>query len=299
MPDEYGNIEVTDDEMASLTVEKTPSLNQSDSETKPSNEEVSEVSREESNEIEQEAPITNDSEDEEYELHVGEDVFSIDDVLGWKKDSDNKSNWNKSNTQKAQAIAKGGRLLKLLDNDDSFRDHIKEFFYGEEKEIKKYGLDNAYDVDFDDVQKQEPTPVAPQVPQEDPRMTQLLDRVEGVEDEKLGRSIGDRYDSIKSNNPNFFREEKDGVNFLVFCEENGVIENNDIDMEKTFKLWSYDRVMTEENRKEQLYNNKLRNEGSTVGSSEVGAKEVRSGDSPKNYNEISMDNPEITRYFNS
>ena len=54
-------------------------------------------------------------------------------------------------------------------------------------------------------------------------------------------------------------------------------------MEQSFKLWSYDKVMTAENRREQLYHNKVKNEGSTIGNSEVGAKEVRSGDSPKNY----------------
>jgi len=298
MPDEYGNIEVTDEEMASLKVEDEPTPKMSDSETEPSDKEVTEVSREESNEVEQEAPNTEYSE-EEYELHVGDKVFSIDDVLDWKKNSDNKSEWNKSNTQKAQAIAKGGRLLKLLDNDESFRSHLKDFFYGEEKEVKKYGLDSQYDIDFDEIPKQEIKPQQPQQPQGDPRVNQLFDRIEGLEDEKLGRSIGDRYDSIKEGNPNFFREEKDGVDFLMYCEREGVIANNDIDMEKSFKLWSYEKVMTDENRKEQLYKNKLRNEGSTIGNSEVGAKEVRSGDSPKNYNEISLENPDVSRYFNT
>jgi hypothetical protein len=70
-------------------------------------------------------------------------------------------------------------------------------------------------------------------------------------------------------------------------------------MEASFKLWSYDKVMTQENRAEQLHNNRLRNEGSVINDSEVGAKEVRSGKPIKDYKEITMDNPEITRYFNT
>tara|TARA_X000001036_G_scaffold266649_2_gene247585 strand:+ start:259 stop:1155 length:897 start_codon:yes stop_codon:yes gene_type:complete len=298
MPDEYGNIEVTTEEMSGLSkVEDTPTLTESDPNSEPSVKEVNEEPREESKET-AELPST-DSSEEEYELQVGDDVFSIDQVLEWKSNSENKSNWTKSNTQKAQAIAKGGRLLEQLDNDEAFREHVKEYFYGDEKEFGKLGLDSEYGIDFDKVPQKEEVVQETQEPQDDPRLNQLFDRIEGLEDEKLERSIGDRFDDIKANNPNFFKEENDGVSFLQFCNDKGVITDDDIDMEASFKLWSYDKVMTQENRNEQLQNNRLRNEGSVINDSEIGAKEVRSGKPIKDYKEISMDNPEITRYFNT
>lgn len=303
MPDEYGNIEVTPEELSGLSkVDDTPTPMESDSKAEPSEvketTEVSDASREES--VETAEPQSTSDSEEEYELHVGDDVFSIDQVLEWKKNSDNKSNWTKSNTQKAQAIAKGGRLLQLLDNDERFKEHVKEYFYGDEKEFGRLGLDSEYGIDFDKVPEQEKVVEQTQeVLEEDPRLNELYDKVERLEDEKLERSIGDRFDSIKANNPDFFKGENDGVSFLQFCNEKGVIVDDDIDMEASFKLWSYDKVMTQENRAEQLHNNRLRNEGSVVNDSEIGAKEVRSGKPITDYKEITMDNPEITRYFNT
>tara|TARA_R100001443_G_scaffold25736_1_gene38722 strand:- start:4712 stop:5608 length:897 start_codon:yes stop_codon:yes gene_type:complete len=298
MPDEYGNIEVTTEELSGLSkVDDTPTPKESDPVSEPSVEEVNEEPREES--VESAEPQSTSDSEEEYELHVGDDVYSIDQVLEWKANSDNKSDWSKSNTQKAQAIAKGGRLLEQLDNDEAFREYVKEYFYGDEKEFGRLGLDSRYGVDFDKVPQQEQVVQETQEPQDDPRLNQLFDRIEGLEDEKLERSIGDRFDDIKANNPNFFKEENDGVDFLQFCNDKGVINEDDIDMEASFKLWSYDKVMTQENRAEQLHNNRLRNEGSVINDSEVGAKEVRSGKPIKDYKEITMDNPEITRYFNT
>jgi len=317
MPDVYSGITLTDEEVSSLSeVEDKQPISTSDSSTESLKEEEKTVdtdsfksfeakddSREKS-ETEKESPNPELSE-EQYDIQIGEDVFDLDNVLEWKKDFDNKKDWNKSNTQKAQSIARGGRILELLDNDDNFRDHMKEYFYGDDKEVKKYGLDKEFGIDFEKVP--EPQPQQQQQQQQrdprerrvDPLIGQMYDRVVALEDEKLGRSIGDRYDDIKTDNPDFFKADGDGVDFLNYCNDSGVIVNNDIDMEASFKLWSYDKVMTAENRKEQLYNNKLRNEGSTIGNSEIGAKEVRSGDSPKNYKEISMDNPEVSRYFNT
>ncbi len=308
MPDEYGNIEVTPEEMGSLSkVEDTPSTKESDPTPAPSNEaeaseEVNEEVREESK-SESESPNDSEFSEDEYEIQIGDNTFDIDKVLEWKSDSDNKTDWNKANTQKAQAIARGGRLLQLIDNDDNFKEHLKEYFYGDDKEVKKYGLDKEFGVDFDKVPENRPQPQAqmrdPRERMVDPLIGQMYERVVALEDEKLGRSIGDRYDEIKDTNPNFFKEESHGIDFLNFCNEKGVIVDNDIDMEASFKLWSYDKIMSEENRKEQLYNNKMRNEGSQIGNSEIGAKEIRSGEAPKDYKDISMDNPDVSRYFNT
>ena len=300
MPDVYSNIQLSETEAKGLSeVEDNQPSTLSDSTPEPTKSYVvNDGDREESKPQESSAI---DNSEEQYEFQIGEETFGLDSVLEWKKDSDNKGSWNKTNTQKAQAIAQGGRLLELLDNDESFKDHVKEYFYEDDKEIQKYGLDGEFGIDFSEkVIEEEPELSEVQdYEEEDSQYDDLFERIDALEDEKLGRSLTDRYDSVRDANPNFFQSETDGVDFLNYCNENGVIENNDIDMEKTFKLWSYDRVMTAENRKEQLYQNKMRNEGSTIGNSEIGAREIRSGEKPKNYKEISMDNPDVSRYFNT
>lgn len=306
MPDDYSNITLTEEETSSLSqVEDKPVSTSSDSNSEPSESTqsnnwedygVSEGFGEKSNLNED---SQNGDSEEQYEFQIGDETFGLDSVIEWKKDADNKSEWNKSNTQKAQAIARGGKLLNLIDNDESFKDYIKDYFDGSERDINKYGLDSEFGIDFDAKEEPETTEEVEDFGEQDPQYDSLVDRINALEGEKLERSISDRYDSIREENPNFFKSEEDNMDFLNYCYEKGVYGGGDIDMEASFKLWSYDKVMTEENRREQLYQNKMRNEGSTIGNSEIGAREVRSGDTPKNYNEISMENPEVSRYFNT
>ena len=55
-------------------------------------------------------------------------VDDLSDIMEWQKDSQNKNDWNKSNTEKAQEIARLGKLANKLKEDDSFRDHLKDYF---------------------------------------------------------------------------------------------------------------------------------------------------------------------------
>ena len=48
--------------------------------------------------------LLEDEEDSIFQIDGQE--FSIDDVLEWKSDSDNKSNWSQKNTQRAQELAR-------------------------------------------------------------------------------------------------------------------------------------------------------------------------------------------------
>ena len=312
MPDVYSDIALTEEETSSLQeVENEPTSILSDSESESPFESQFSTNWDDYGASDDDGEKSSSNEEfldseseEEYDLQIGDETFDVDSVLKWKSDSENKSEWNKSNTLKAQTIAKGGRLLSLIDNDDAFKEHVKEYFYEDEKEIKKYGLDSEFAIDFDkQIEESEKYSDDEEDYEDDyednPVITELEDRLDFLEDEKLSRSIGDRYDEIKENNKDFFDEEGDGLEFLNFCNESGVIKDGDIDMEQSFKLWSYDKVMTAENRREQLSQNKMRNDGSTIGNSEIGAKDIRSGDSPKNYNDISLGNPEVSRYFNT
>ena len=315
MPDVYSNIEVTDEEKGSLSqVEDKSSHSLNQPLTEPSSaenrvsQEVNEDKGDVSNssidssmdDITKKPETIDDFLDGDYELQIGDDSYSLDTVLEWQKDSQNKDDWNKSNTQKAQAIAKGSRLLELLDNSAEFKDHVKEYFYEDEGDLKKYGLNGEYNIDYTEPElENDHIEVSDDVWEEDERIDGLMDRIENLEDEKLTHSIGDRFDNIKQTNPDFFQADNDGLDFLQFCNDGGVITNGDIDMDASFKLWSYDKVMSKNSQSEQLTTNRMRNQESRIGNSEMGAKEVRSGDSPKNYNDINMDSPEILRYFNS
>lgn len=75
-----------------------------------------------------------DSEEETsyYETEDGEQ-FTVEDIESWKKDADNRHEWSKSNTEKAQEIADQRRaveplvqLVEQLNKSEEFRDTLQE-----------------------------------------------------------------------------------------------------------------------------------------------------------------------------
>lgn len=75
-----------------------------------------------------------DSEEETsyYETEDGEQ-FTVEDIESWKKDADNRHEWSKSNTEKAQEVADQRRaveplvqLVEQLNKSEEFRDTLKE-----------------------------------------------------------------------------------------------------------------------------------------------------------------------------
>ena len=120
MPDDYSNITVTEEETSSLSkVEDKPVSTSSDQSSEPLESQLSNNwddykvndDAEEKSNSQAETP-TSDSE-EQYEFQIGEETFGLDSVIEWKKDFDNKKEWNKSNTKKAQSISNA--LLKEVD----------------------------------------------------------------------------------------------------------------------------------------------------------------------------------------
>ena len=77
-----------------------------------------------------------------YELEMNGQTYTLDDIASWKKDADNKSEWSKSNTEKAQKIAGVGKFLNKFKEDSDFQEHMKMYF-DDEKEFNSFGLSDA------------------------------------------------------------------------------------------------------------------------------------------------------------
>ena len=61
--------------------------------------------------------------------------------------------------------------------------------------------------------------------------------------------------------------------------------------------WSYDQMQDELNHYKKLGKNSSRNTGKVVNTSQAGVKEVKSPQKLTSYDDATMDNPEIAKYF--
>ena len=268
MPSEYDKVEVSSEEKAALeTKGETPEV-----QSEPKGDKVS-VDEKSSSDT-----------PKDYLVEVEGEDYSLEDVLEWKKDADNKSKWQDSNTKKAQAISNGSRLLSEIDGNENLKKTITEFFGDNPEKVENMGLNNKYGLHSEAVQSVDQS--NPEGIQDNTVNSELSERVENLEKEKLERSIGDRYDELYKDNPDFFKTPADGVEFLDYCETNGLYVNNDIDMDRTFKIWSYDRMHNKNNHDTKLNENRERNVGKVVNNSEVGARKVVVNKRVSGYNDI-------------
>jgi len=123
--DDYDNIPI----LGELLGEQ--SKQESNTEQAVTTESVEPAETEEPNEPQQEL---SDSEEETsyYETEDGEQ-FTVEDIESWKKDADNRHEWSKSNTEKAQEVADQRRaveplvqLVEQLNKSEEFKDTLKE-----------------------------------------------------------------------------------------------------------------------------------------------------------------------------
>ena len=281
----YNNIEITSDELAGLeisdeTTESQASVNES-AETQP-------TETEESSEVTEEV---NETVSEPQGIEIDGEVYDQNTVMEWMKDSQNKTEWSKSNTQKAQDVAKWNKLVEKINGDDEFREHIKDYFFDDNSEADKLGLNGK----FPDLE------VAPQAeaPNE---LEQRLEALEEIESERLLDNRVDTLDTqltaLEEANPTILNDE--GVkDFLQFTEDNA--ERFTVDgmpsLELAFKEWSYDAMQDQLAHFKKLAENKSRNDGKIVGTSEIGAKESKTPKKYTSFKEVSMDDPDIAKYF--
>jgi len=178
----YGN-EFSEDQLQSLVVSE--SENEGEAVAAPS-----EVEASEDTQAEPEPEIEAEAKDEEVEPEepTRDDVYVIDgkeysteDIQSWMKDSENKTEWQKSNTQKSQDLsaarkaleAELGRWKALRDNSD-LMDAIKDYMGDEADNHPLFEAEN-----FESLPAEE-EPTEP-VKQSETEVEQLKDRVAEME----------------------------------------------------------------------------------------------------------------------
>ena len=238
----YSEVELTDEEFSSL---ENPDQETTESQTtEETSDTVQSVDAEQSAEdTETEAP------EGETEVEVEDDFdgfevdgqrFERDDVLAWREDAENKSDWQKSNTEKAQKLSKWNKLAEKIQNDDSFREHIKDFFFDNPEAVKGLGLDG--DMIMEEVAEAE---VKNDM---NPELESRLQVLEEVQGERIMEQRVDHLDDVLSNLENQFPDylgDQDKVGeFLDFADQNAqsFVENGIPNLERAFREWSYGQM---------------------------------------------------------
>jgi len=279
----YNNVEITPEEMANL---ETPD------ETTASEASVNESTETQPTETEETSNEVTETESDSQGIEIDGESYDVDTIKEWMSDSQNKSEWSKTNTQKAQDLAKWTKLVEKIDEDDEFREHMKDYFFDDDSMADKLGLNDKFPELGVDAPDEELSP-----------MEQRIEALEGVESERVMETRVDTLNSqltaLEDANPLILNEE--GVkDFLTFTEEHA--ERFTVDgmpsLERAFKEWSYDAINDQLTHFKKLAGNKSRNEGKIVGTSELGAKETKSPKKYTSFKEMSMDDPDIAKYFN-
>ena len=290
--EDYNNVELTEEEEAGLNDvilndETTESQETEKSDAVQTAEETTteEPSGEEVNETEVEDSFDG--------LEIDGKQFNREEILAWRDDSDNKSSWSKSNTEKAQQLSKWHKLADKIQSDDSFKDHLKDYFFDNPEAVKALGLDG--DVSLPEVEES----INPEMPSV---LEERLNVLEGAENERIlnhnTNILSDELDNLTNQYPEYLDGVESEQSFLEFAEANasrfsdGGVPN----LQNAFKEWSFDKMNEKLSHYKKLEDNSARNRGKIINTAQVGAKEVKT-DKKLGWNDVNMENPDIAKYF--
>ena len=278
----YNEIEISEEEMSELDNAGLPAEPVEAEETTMSEE--PETTTEEPVEAVSETEVVDDS------FEIDGEHYEVGTVMEWRKDSQNKSEWSKSNTEKAQKLSQWNKLSEKINGDDEFREHLKDYFFDDPEAFKTLGLDGEM-------------PVAEEPMDETPSI--LESRLEALEDVESDRVMDSRVDSLDSqltqleqSNPTLLGDENT-AEFLDFAERNAerFVQNGIPNLDNAFKEWSYDAIQDQLTHYKQLNDNKSRNAGKIVNSSEGGARESKTPKKYTSFKEMNVKDPDIAKYF--
>tara|TARA_Y100001938_G_scaffold65761_1_gene91306 strand:+ start:4192 stop:5085 length:894 start_codon:yes stop_codon:yes gene_type:complete len=228
-------------------------------------------------------------------LEIDGEKFDRDAILAWREDAENKANWQKSNTEKAQQLSKWNKLAEKIDGDESFRDHLKDFFFDDPEAVKALGLDGQ--MTMEEMEQKE------EIPQLTPEIENRLKALEEVEAERLQEHRIDQLDktltSLEKEHPEILDNPDRVGEFLDFADKNAkrFATNGVPDLNVAFKEWSFSHMQDQLKHYKKLENNGKRNEGKVINTSEVGAREVKGPKKTPSWNDMTMDNPDVAKYF--
>lgn len=282
----YNDVELSSEELGSLEGQGTTTSQETPKEETQENS-VNDANA--SNEADSRATNPEGSSDYEYQLEMDGETYSVDDIEQWKKDSDNKSNWNKTNTEKAQGIAGVGKFLKKFQGDEGLRTHLKEYFK-DEKEFESFNLNST----ISDVEEQvEGTP-----------FEERLNRLEQFENNRVvdqrTDNLQEELSSLENQYPNVLGTPEKVMDFLNFSERNSARyrdNNGVIKLSDVFREYSYDALNEELSHFKKLNDNKNTNDGSVVNRSEIGAKDVQTPKHIQSWKDIDPHDEDFKQYF--
>lgn len=231
------------------------------------------------------------------EFEMDGHIYDRETINQWKNDADNKSQWNKSNTEKSQKIAKVGKFLQRLESDKEFSEHIKDYFYDNPEEYSKLGLS-------ENLSELVPTE---ETPKEEASESPLEGRLNKLEQAEYNREIDTRVDNmdnvltqLENENPNTLGDSSKVDKFLQFAEANSERyrdRDGTVNLREVYKAYSYDYMKDELEHYKKLGDNKNRNSKVKVGTSEIGATETVAPKKYKSWKDVTVDDPEISKYF--
>jgi len=246
----------------------------------------------------EEAPIDGETESEVDPAEAGKDGFEIDGerydreaIMAWREDSTNKESWQKSNTEKAQNLSKWSKLSEKINGDDSFREHIKDFFFDDPEAVKSLGLDGDIDIPA----------LIEETAEISPELNQRLQVLEKIEGERIMEHRVDQLDTqlttLEEKFPQYLEGDKVGA-FLEYADKNAdrFVDNGLPNLDRAFREYIFAEMQTELAHYKKLGKNSSRNEGKIIGTAQVGAKEVKTA-KQYTFDNITMDDPEIAKYF--
>ena len=225
--DDYDNIPIPGELLGEQSEQE------SNTEQAVTTESVEPAETEEPNEPQQEL---SDSEEETsyYETEDGEQ-FTVEDIESWKKDADNRHEWSKSNTEKAQEVADQRRaveplvqLVEQLNKSEEFKDTLKEAIEDELGEEAGQLFEQSLKMENKDL----PNPF-------ESELTEAKEKVEMMEAEKvLDQSMSNlqaQY-SLKS------EQVQEVLDYAINAhEESGRL----LTLEEAYKVMSFDKPKVE------------------------------------------------------
>ena len=289
MNKEYNDVELTTEEVESLNDPILTDISTDNAGTTESQEQETTIEEPADEAVKESNVVVDDFKG----VEIDGKAYDVDTIKSWMDDANNKSEWQKSNTEKAQELSKWNKFTERVNKDDEFRKHIKDFFYDNPDEINKLGLDGNIGLDIEDAKDTE-------TPSELERRLEALEQFEHdrIMESRIG-TLDENLTALEEKFPEYLGENEQVQKFLTFAESNAerFVVDGLPSLDAAFKEWSYDQMQQELSHYKKLGENSNRNKGKIINKSEVGAKEVKSPKKILSWKDATMDDPEIAKYF--
>ena len=289
MNKEYNKVELTDAELESLNGSMLDDAQPEITESQDSADDTSatEATTEETTEV-----VTEPAVADKYEnIEIDGRSYDAATILKWREDAANKQSWQKSNTEKAQQLSKWNKLSEKINEDDGFRNHLKDFFFDDPEAIKALGLDGDVPI-----LEEETVPELPSI------VEQRLKVLEDIEGDRILETrvnhLDDQLTTLEQKFPEYLEGDKVGE-FLEFADKNSrqFVDNGIPNLDRAFREWSYAEMQAELSHFKKLGKNDARNEGKVITTAQVGAKEVKTDKKRSSYKDFKATDPDIAKYF--